>query len=67
MMHSHIRQNVWNRYWPAVLILVVMDDALAHYCDASSDDYVYVLILVVMDDALAHTIVMQVQTITSTS
>ena len=44
-----------------------MDDALAHYCDASSDDYVYVLILVVMDDALAHTIVMQVQTITSTS
>ena len=53
MMHSHILIILRIEIVKIVLILVVMDDALAHYCDAGSDDYLYVLILVVMDDALA--------------
>ena len=37
-----------------VLILVVMDDALAQAMGRGLEFYVIVLILVVMDDALAH-------------
>ena len=53
MMHSHCCLQL-NRLKPlVVLILVVMDDALALYEISSKARKVQVLILVVMDDALA--------------
>ena len=54
MMHSHMNNFTVTGYVCKVLILVVMDDALARltYIPLSNDSSV--LILVVMDDALAQ-------------
>ena len=54
MMHSHIKYHGLSIYL-FVLILVVMDDALALCPMISYITRMSVLILVVMDDALAHT------------
>ena len=53
-MHSHIGGKLKSRYGQqVVLILVVMEDALAHVTDKDWDVSEKVLILVVMEDALA--------------
>ena len=53
MMHSHIGINIPEINCFDVLILVVMDDALALQCFDIPVSEISVLILVVMDDALA--------------
>ena len=54
MMHSHkFHTTGMSVLENEVLILVVMDDALAHDDDFDEDFGPEVLILVVMDDALA--------------
>ena len=55
MMHSHVAMSSQNRLKEDVLILVVMDDALAHAGKWLLSSSRAVLILVVMDDALALT------------
>ena len=55
MMHSHkFHTTGMSVLENEVLILVVMDDALARSRTSITQTLVYVLILVVMDDALAH-------------
>ena len=53
MMHSHLGDLDKKVHLFRVLILVVMDDALAHMTAVESCWILIVLILVVMDDALA--------------
>ena len=53
MMHSHYNRKNRNKTFGDVLILVVMDDALARRRCAAMPCDIRVLILVVMDDALA--------------
>ena len=53
MMHSHVVNESAKVVENKVLILVVMDDALAPLSNDSSLGVGEVLILVVMDDALA--------------
>ena len=54
MMHSHVDDFDFNQSFHTVLILVVMDDALAQYVTPHTSPLISsVLILVVMDDALA--------------
>ena len=53
MMHSHAMAFVNSEIEEEVLILVVMDDALARGLLEEDDLHLAVLILVVMDDALA--------------
>ena len=54
MMHSHVYKLDEKSVRSLVLILVVMDDALARYHDITDVIFNTVLILVVMDDALAR-------------
>ena len=54
MMHSHSNSRAFTAEEKEVLILVVMDDALARQSQGSIYSSIIVLILVVMDDALAH-------------
>ena len=54
MMHSHIDKDKFKFDQKFVLILVVMDDALAHNMETPFVSICHVLILVVMDDALAR-------------
>ena len=53
-MHSHFGQNGGGFKSSSVLILVVMEDALALLGIALSFAFMIVLILVVMEDALAQ-------------
>ena len=53
-MHSHEKAEVVNsQYGNSILILVVMEDALAHSGTPILEMYGRILILVVMEDALA--------------
>ena len=52
-MHSHSAEKGQGRYSGGVLILVVMEDALALILKVYFQKMVKVLILVVMEDALA--------------
>ena len=53
-MHSHFKKLWYYTCWYfGVLILVVMEDALAQICVDGKDIDAVVLILVVMEDALA--------------
>ena len=52
-MHSHIESLIKGGA-KSVLILVVMEDALAHENNWSGKKLTYVLILVVMEDALVQ-------------
>ena len=51
-MHSHFKVSI-TVLWIFVLILVVMEDALAHRHSKIKGRGKFVLILVVMEDALA--------------
>ena len=57
MMHSHREKKQDSPEEEGVLILVVMDDALALKMKILKTNSTDVLILVVMDDALARTAV----------
>ena len=59
-MHSHIESLIKGGA-KSVLILVVMEDALAHENNWSGKKLTYVLILVVMEDALAPISVLLLQ------
>ena len=52
-MHSHGIKKIGSKIQKPVLILVVMEDALAQICVDGKDIDAVVLILVVMEDALA--------------
>ena len=53
-MHSHGADAASKIFPQIVLILVVMEDALAHIKNKDMEKLKMVLILVVMEDALAH-------------
>ena len=53
-MHSHLATRCRERYVKPVLILVVMEDALARIDGELKLMALFVLILVVMEDALAQ-------------
>ena len=54
-MHSHKQRMFPYEWWGDVLILVLMEDALARFTrKAKRLGIVSVLILVLMEDALAH-------------
>ena len=53
-MHSHDGMKVVQRKILYVLILVLMEDALALRLEARKNNRLKVLILVLMEDALAH-------------